>query len=63
MKIFVKPTNPEIQVRNPVTKLHIPDVGMVVESSQYWARRIVAGDVMTEPLPQEQKAGNSSKQK
>jgi hypothetical protein len=42
--ILVKPA-PGLKVRDPDTRLHIPDDGAEVPDTNYWRRRIKAGDV------------------
>lgn len=43
--MFVKPA-PGIRVRDPLTKLHIPDAGTEVPEESYWLRRLRSGDVV-----------------
>jgi hypothetical protein len=42
--MFVKP-NPGRKVRDPESKLHLPESGLEVVASNYWLRRIADGDV------------------
>ena len=41
----VKPA-PGRQVRDPITKRHIPEKGKDVPPTAYWIRRLKAGDVL-----------------
>lgn len=43
------------KVRDPISKLHLPDEGRDVPESTYWVRRILSGDVVlvTEPVVQD----------
>lgn len=43
--MFLKPAL-GLKVRHPVTKRHIPDNGIEVSDSPYWARRLACGDVV-----------------
>lgn len=44
--MFVKPT-PGRLVRDPVTKIHLPETGAEVPTGDlYWQRRIAHGDVV-----------------
>lgn len=48
--MFVIPA-PGIQVRDPISRLHIPAAGKEVPESSYWIRRISAGDVVLSVPP------------
>lgn len=51
-RIFVKPA-PGLKIRDPETKLHLPEEGAQVVKSSFWSRRIKDGDVLTtEPKPE-----------
>lgn len=43
--VFLKPA-PGRKVRDPVTRLHLPDSGKRVQISTYWTRRLADGDVV-----------------
>jgi hypothetical protein len=44
--MFIKPA-PGIKVRDPNSKLHIPETGVEVSATDtYWARRLIDGDVV-----------------
>jgi hypothetical protein len=44
--MFIKPA-PGIKVRDPGSKLHIPEAGIEVsETDTFWARRLADGDVV-----------------
>jgi hypothetical protein len=44
--MFIKPA-PGIKVRDPNSKLHIPETGVEVSATDtYWARRLADGDVV-----------------
>lgn len=44
--MFIKP-RAGIKVRDPVSKLHIPETGVEVsDTDTYWARRLADGDVI-----------------
>lgn len=44
--MFVKPA-PGLKVRDPDSRLHIPEEGAEVPESSYWLRRLSDGDVLT----------------
>ncbi|MEW4983070.1 MAG: DUF2635 domain-containing protein [Cycloclasticus sp.] len=44
-KIFVKPTNPKVMVRNPERGGHLNSDGEYVPKNAYWQRRINDGDI------------------
>ena len=51
--MFVKPA-PGLKVRDPVTRMHLPENGAEVPESQHWHRRLACGDVIrvhSEPIP------------
>jgi hypothetical protein len=48
--MFVKPA-PGLKVRDPVSKLHIPETGMEVPEESYWFRRLRSGDVVPASPP------------
>ena len=50
--MFVKPKTGS-QVRDPVTKRHLPSEGKEVPSTTYWVRRLADGDVVLAQRPQE----------
>ena len=60
-KIFVKPTNSEVLVRDPITKQHLPLDGKSVELDGYWTRRIRDGDVMEVVPPKKEQKPSKSK--
>lgn len=43
--LFVKP-NKDLQVRDPLTGLHLPSYGKGVVRSSFWIRRLGDGDVV-----------------
>jgi hypothetical protein len=43
--MFVKPA-PGTKVRDPISRLHIPESGVEVPESSYWIRRVQSGDVV-----------------
>jgi hypothetical protein len=44
--MFVKPA-PGVKVRDPMSRLHIPELGVEVSATDtYWARRLADGDVV-----------------
>jgi hypothetical protein len=43
--MFVKPA-PGLKVRDPDSKLHLPESGKEVHESTYWLRRLADGDVI-----------------
>jgi len=44
--MFVKPA-PGVKVRDPHSRLHIPETGLEVPDTDiYWARRLADGDVV-----------------
>lgn len=44
--MFIKPA-PGLKVRDPITKLHLPEAGITVsETDTYWVRRLRDGDVV-----------------
>jgi hypothetical protein len=43
--MFVKPAE-GIKVRDPISKLHLPETGAEKPDSMYWRRRLIAGDVV-----------------
>lgn len=44
--MFVKPA-PGLKIRDPRSRLHIPELGVEVsEVDTYWARRLADGDVV-----------------
>ncbi len=43
--MFVKPAK-GVTVRDPISKLHIPESGAEVPESSYWVRRLRSGDVV-----------------
>lgn len=45
MKVFIKPA-PGLKIRDPETKIQLPEEGAQVEKSSFWSRRIKAGDVV-----------------
>jgi hypothetical protein len=45
--MFVKPARPDVKVRDPRSKLHLPESGAEVpDGDTYWTRRILDGDVV-----------------
>lgn len=52
--MFVKPA-PGLKVRDPKSKLHIPEAGAEVpETDSYWVRRVQDGDVVVVETPSPQ---------
>lgn len=50
-RIFIKPANSDVQVRNPDRNgEHLPVDGAEVERSTYWIRRLKDGDVIESKL-------------
>jgi hypothetical protein len=49
MKLNVKPASPALVVRDPHTKRALPPDGGLVPDTNYWRRRIRAGDVLRVP--------------
>ncbi len=44
--MFVKPA-PGLKVRDPRSRLHIPETGLEVpDTDTYWARRLADGDIV-----------------
>lgn len=43
--MFVKPA-PGLKVRDPISRLHLPETGKEVPESTYWMRRLAAKDVV-----------------
>lgn len=43
--MFVKPA-PGRNVRDPVSKQHLPEAGREVPETTYWLRRLACGDVV-----------------
>lgn len=48
--MFVKPKE-GVNVRDPITKLHIPASGAEVPENTYWVRRVESGDVIRTDSP------------
>lgn len=48
--MFVKPA-PGLRVRDPLSRLHLPDEGKDVPENSYWLRRVRAGDVVRSEAP------------
>lgn len=46
IKVKVKPSRPDLKVRNPKNMLFLDPEGEVVEMGTYWDRRIQCGDVV-----------------
>jgi hypothetical protein len=53
--MFLKPASPDIRVPDPSQQgtpgYWLPGEGREVESSMYWARRLIDGDVVEAPAP------------
>lgn len=53
--MFIKPARPEVHVRDPRTKQHLPAEGLEVPESSpwlsYWIRRLNDGDVVLSAPP------------
>ncbi len=47
--MFVKPAK-GIKVRDPISRMHIPEEGAEVPESSYWIRCLQAGDVVASTL-------------
>jgi hypothetical protein len=60
MHLFVKP-QPGMIVRDPRTKLPLPESGKEVPSNSYWIRRLKGGDVVLGNKKKAQKAQKESK--
>lgn len=50
-RIFVKPTEKGLIVRDPVTKLALPDTGRSVPNTSYWRRRLKDGSIIKAKKP------------
>jgi hypothetical protein len=49
--VFVKPAK-GLRVRDPISKLHLPEDGKEVPESTFWIRRLKSGDVVqVYPIP------------
>jgi hypothetical protein len=49
--VFVKPAK-GLRVRDPISKLHLPEEGKEVPESTFWIRRLKSGDVVqVYPIP------------
>jgi hypothetical protein len=48
-RIKLKPAKDELLVRDPVTKRHLKAEGEEKDLNNYWARRIMCGDVLVVP--------------
>ena len=60
--MLVKPA-PGVKVRDPVSKLLIPESGIEVpDTSIYWARRFADGDVVAKPAVTTKPAGQKVKE-
>lgn len=44
--VFIKPASADVKVRDPITKQHLKAEGESKPRSNYWIRRIAAGDVV-----------------
>lgn len=44
--MFVKPKAKDMTIRDPRTMVKLPDGGANVPDSNYWRRRLLAGDVV-----------------
>ncbi len=51
--MFIKPTNPDIRLRDPVTGLHLAVDGEEKPDNAFWHRRIKDGDckITRKPKP------------
>jgi hypothetical protein len=61
--MFVRPV-PGVKVRDPYTRLHIPETGIEVsETDTFWARRLADGDVVPaeRPVPQSTQSEESAR--
>lgn len=56
--MFVKPA-PGIRVRDPLSRLHLPEEGKEVPEDSFWTRRLRSGDVVRADPPQQAKASKS----
>jgi hypothetical protein len=52
-RIFVKPTRPGLIVRDPKTKLALPETGKYVPDISYWWRRLNDGSIVKTISPDE----------
>lgn len=59
-RLFVKPTNPEIKVRNPERGRHLKIEGEWVPKNAYWFRRERDGDI--EQVKPPKKSATKSKE-
>jgi len=55
-KIFVKPADEKVLVRNPERNRHLKVEGEFVTSDPYWFRRILDGDVVKTVAPKKTKS-------
>lgn len=54
VRIFVKPTNENVLVRNPERNRHLLKEGELVTYDAYWLRRMNDGDVVEAAAPEVQ---------
>lgn len=59
--MFVKPA-PGLKVRDPLSRLHLPDEGKEVPEDSFWMRRLRSGDVVRVE-PQQQAAAKAKGEK
>jgi hypothetical protein len=56
--MFVKPA-PGLRVRDPISRLHLPEGGAEVPESSYWIRRVQSGDVVRVEVQPAKSKGDS----
>jgi len=54
--MYVKPATPDLKVSDPERGGHLPASGDEVPSTEYWRRRLTAGDVIDATPPRTGKA-------
>ena len=59
--MFIKPTNSNIKVPDPIRKDFLPGEGREVTSDPYWRRRLAAGDIVEASTVGEAGAASGSK--
>lgn len=48
----IRPASPDLKLRDPVTRRHVPAEGLEVpDASAYWLRRLEAGEVVVASPP------------
>ena len=59
-KIFVKPSHPDLIVKDTATRKVLAADGEEVEESSFWLRRITDGDVVVVKPPKAQPAAKAA---